>query len=126
MKMSCVLTDNIQRGYSLHESLARGESSYMKGARPHFCLLISIQKGRLSAQHNSLPPHSLFRCLLPRSESCILSVFKISTKLQALTLITHPCIPVLCLTSQSTQSGVKASVCPNKTTEYRSAVCIQS
>lgn len=65
MKMSCVLTDNIQRGYSLHESLARGESSYMKGARPHFCLLISIQKGRRSAQHNSLPPTASFAACSP-------------------------------------------------------------
>lgn len=77
MKMSCVLTDNIQRGYSLHESVARGESSYMKGARPHFCLLISIQKGRLSVQHKSLPPTASFSLPAPHSASRILSVFKI-------------------------------------------------
>lgn len=76
MKMSRVLTDNIQRGYSLHESVARGESSYTKGARPHFCLLISIQKGRLSVQVPA--PHTAsFSLPAPHSASRILSVFKI-------------------------------------------------
>lgn len=69
MKMSCVLIDNIQRGYSLHESLVRGERSYIKSTLPHFCLLISIKKDRLSVQHSSMPASP--------SKSCILNVFKI-------------------------------------------------
>lgn len=56
MKRPNVLNDNIQRWYSLHESLVRGESSYMRVAWPHFCLLISIKKNHLSVQHSSLPP----------------------------------------------------------------------
>lgn len=78
MKMSRVLTDNIQRGYSLHESVARGESSYMKGARPHFCLLISIQKGPSICAAQVPAPHTAsFSLPAPHSASRILSVFKI-------------------------------------------------
>lgn len=62
MKMFHVLTDNIRRGYSLHESHM---SSYMKGAQAHFCLLISIKENRLSVQLPSLPPTTSSAACLP-------------------------------------------------------------
>lgn len=67
MKMPRVLTDNIQRGYSLHESLVRGENWWVLGLISVFSS--PLKRTVFSLQHSTLPPapppHSLFCCLHP-------------------------------------------------------------
>lgn len=64
MKMSPRFDWHTQWGYSLRDSLVKGETSKMKGPQPHFCLLIWIEKNHLICAA-PLPELSLAYCLLP-------------------------------------------------------------